>query len=73
MLAATVSNEPNSNFFSICETANFWMSVAQKPAAKSHTSPGKKFEELKKSFTLFHNLCLQSKCGHHKQKKSLFL
>ena len=30
-------------FFSLCKTANFRMSVAQKPAGKRHTFPGKKF------------------------------
>ena len=56
-------------FFSFCKTANFWMSIAQKPAGKSHTSPGKKFAEKKEvSHSSTTNLYFQSKCGHHKQK-----
>ena len=47
MLAAIVSNASNSDFFSFCETAYFQMSVAQKPAGKSCTFPGKKFAEKK--------------------------
>ena len=47
MLAAIVSNASNSDFFSFCETAYFQMSVAQKPAGKSCTFPGKKFVEKK--------------------------
>ena len=34
-------------FFSLCKTANFGMSVAQKSAGKSHTSPSKKLAEKK--------------------------
>ena len=48
MLAAIASNASNSDFFfSFCKTAYFWMLVAQKPAGKSHSSPGKKFAEKK--------------------------
>ena len=47
MLAAIGYNVPNPDFFSLCKTANFRMSVVQKLAGKSHTSPGKKFAEQK--------------------------